>query len=83
MIFTYVYCLFKEHHNAKRITELRNQVRILKRVVYGFGCLLVVGIVVGATSLQTVPDVIQAKKFEVVNGKGKVIVELSNNIGGG
>ena len=36
-----------------------------------------------ATSLQTVPDVIQAKKFEVVNGKGKVIVELSNNIGGG
>ena len=28
------------------ITELRNQVRILKRVVYGFGCLLVVGIVV-------------------------------------
>ena len=38
------------------ITELRNQVRTLKRIVYGFGCLLVAGIVVGATSLQTVPD---------------------------
>ena len=48
------------------ITELRNQVRTLKRIVYGFGCLLVAGIVVGATSLQTVPDVIQAKKFEVI-----------------
>ena len=29
------------------ITELRNQVRTLKRMVYGFGCLLVAGIVVG------------------------------------
>ena len=60
------------------ITELRNQVRTLKRIVYGFGCLLVAGIVVGATSLQTVPDVIQAKKFEVVNDEGKVLVELRN-----
>ena len=59
------------------ITELRNQVRTLKRIVYGFGCLLVAGVVVSATSLQTVPDVIQAKKFEVVNGEGKVLVELS------
>ena len=49
------------------ITELRNQVRTLKRIVYGFGCLLVAGVVVSATSLQTVPDVIQAKKFEVVS----------------
>ena len=28
------------------ITELRNQVRTLKRIVYGFGCLLVAGVVV-------------------------------------
>ena len=58
------------------ITELRNQVRTLKRIVYGFGCLLVAGIVVGATSLQTVPDVIQAKKFEVVNDDGKVVAKF-------
>ena len=32
------------------ITELRNQVRTLKRIVYGFGCLLVAGVVVSATS---------------------------------
>jgi hypothetical protein len=59
------------------ISELRNQVRTLKRIVYGFGCLLVAGVVVGATSLQTVPDVIQAKKFEVVNDEGKVLVKMT------
>ena len=58
------------------ITELRNQVRTLKRIVYGFGCLLVAGIVVGATSLQTVPDVIQAKSFHVVNDEGNPLVGL-------
>ena len=65
------------------ITELRNQVRTLKRIVYGFGCLLVAGIVVGATSMQTVPDVIQAKKFEVVNDEGKVVASFYANMGGG
>ena len=69
--------------NEQRINGLENQVRTLKRIVYGFGCLLVAGVVVSATSLQTVPDVIQAKKFEVVNDEGKVIVELRNLIGGG
>ena len=58
------------------ITELRNQVRTLKRIVYGFGCLLVVGVVVGATSLQTVPDVIQAKRFEVLGEDGNAVVVL-------
>jgi hypothetical protein len=65
------------------ITELRNQVRTLKRIVYGFGCLLVAGVVVSATSLQTVPDVIQAKKFEVVNDEGKIVVGLYANKDGG
>tara|TARA_B100001121_G_C18434731_1_gene500925 strand:- start:242 stop:694 length:453 start_codon:yes stop_codon:yes gene_type:complete len=60
------------------ITELRNQVRTLKRIVYGFGCLLVAGVVIGATSLQTVPDVIQAKKFEVVNDEGIAVVTLES-----
>ena len=40
------------------ITELRNQVRTLKRIVYGFGCLLVAGVVVSATSVQNIPSVI-------------------------
>ena len=65
------------------ITELRNQVRTLKRIVYGFGCLLVAGIVVGATSLQTVPDLIQAKHFRVVNDEGKTAVLISADEDGG
>ena len=36
-----------------------------------------------AKGIQEVPDVIQAKKFEVVNDSGKVIVEMSNLQGGG
>ena len=59
--------------NEERINGLETQVRTLKRIVYGFGCLLVAGIVVGATSLQTVPDVIQAKSFEAVNDVGNVL----------
>ncbi len=62
--------------NEERINVLETQVRTLKRIVYGFGCLLVAGIVVGATSLQTVPDVIQAKMFEVVNSYGTVIAKF-------
>ena len=69
--------------NEERINGLETQVRTLKRIVYGFGCLLVAGIVVGATSLQTVPDVIQAKKFEVVNDEGKVVASFYANMGGG
>ena len=60
------------------ITELRNQVRTLKRIVYGFGCLLVAGIVVGATNMQTVPDLIQAKSFQVVNDEGIGVVTLDS-----
>ncbi len=58
--------------NEERINGLENQVRTLKRIVYGFGCLLVAGVVVSATSMQTVPDVIQANSFEITNDEGKV-----------
>ncbi len=58
------------------ITELRNQVRTLKRIVYGFGCVLFAGVVVSATSLQTVPDVIQVKRFEVVNSNSNAVVKI-------
>jgi len=62
------------------ITELRNQVRTLKRIVYGFGFLLIAGVVVSATSVQTVRDVIQAKKFEVLSDDGKAVVVLSSHL---
>ena len=69
--------------NEERINGLETQVRTLKRIVYGFGCLFVAGVVVSATSLQTVPDVIQAKKFEVVNGDEKVVASFYASMGGG
>ena len=69
--------------NEERINVLETQVRTLKRIVYGFGCLLVAGVVVSATSLQTVPDVIQAKKFEVVNDEGKVFAAIGASKYGG
>ena len=69
--------------NEERINCLETQVRTLKRIVYGFGCLLVAGIVVGATSLQFVPDVIYAKKFEVVNDEGKSVVLIGADEDGG
>ena len=56
--------------NEERINVLETQVRTLKEMV-------------DALMAQVSPDVIQSKKFEVVNGEGKVIVELSNLIGGG
>ena len=66
--------------NEERINGLETQVRTLKRIVYGFGCLLVAGVVVSATSVQTVPDVIQAKKFEVLSDDGKAVVVLSSHL---
>ena len=66
-----------------RIESLETQVRTLKRVVYGACGLLLVGGLLAATSLQSVPDVIQAKKFEVVNDEGKVVVVIDSGAYGG
>ena len=69
--------------NEERINGLETQVRTLKRIVYGFGCLLVAGVVVSATSLQTIPEVIQARSFEVVNDKGQKLVHISHTYDAG
>ena len=58
------------------LNELRNQVRTLKRMLFGVFGVVVVGGLLAATSLQSVPDVIQAKKFQVVNDAGKVVVVM-------
>ena len=46
-----------------RIESLETQVRTLKRMLFGVFGLVVVGGLLAATSLQSVPDVIQAKQF--------------------
>ena len=58
--------------DTTRIESLETQVRTLKRMLFGVFGLVVIGGLLAATSMQSVPDVIQAKKFEVVNDEGEV-----------
>ena len=67
----------------ERMETLEKQVRRQRRWNIALGVMVVVGGLMAAKGVQEVPDVIQAKKFEVVNDEGKVIVELSNVQGGG
>lgn len=69
--------------DMSRIESLEAQVRSLKRMLVGVFGLVVVGGLLAATSFQGVPDVIQAKKFEVLNGEGQSVVLLSANNSGG
>jgi len=61
------------------LNELRNQVRTLKRMLFGVIGLVVVGGLLAATRLETVPDVIRAKKFEVINAEGTIGGEISTD----
>ena len=61
-----------------RIESLETQVRTLKRMLFGVFGVVIVGGLLAATTLQSVPDVIRAKKFEVVNDAGKVIVQMDS-----
>lgn len=69
--------------DASRIESLETQVRALKQMLFGVLALVVVGGLVAATTLQNVPDVIQAKKFELVSAKGNVVGEFHVDEHGG
>ena len=66
-----------------RIESLESQVRTLKRMLFGIFGLVVVGGLLAATSMQGVPDVIRAKKFQVVTDEGKVQARLYADADGG
>jgi len=76
--------------NEERIAVLELQYRTMKRIVLGVACvislnfaicsLIIVGYFVSTTNAH---DVIQAKKFEVVNDEGKVVASFYANMGGG
>ena len=66
-----------------RIESLETQVRTLKRMLFGVFGLVVVGGLLAATSMQSVPDVIRAKMFQVVNGEGKTQAMLFAGPDGG
>jgi len=52
--------------NEERIGGLETQVRTLKRIVYGFGCLLVAGVVVGAQTPNKTTDEEKIIKVQLV-----------------
>jgi hypothetical protein len=60
------------------INELRNQVRTLKRMLFGVFGVVVLGALLAATTFQNVPDVIQANRFEVINAEGNPVVVLDS-----
>ena len=73
-----------------RIESLENQLRIQQSQVrrqrrwnIALGAVVVVGGLMAATGVRSVPDVIQAKKFEVVNDEGKSVVVLRSIQGHG
>jgi len=66
-----------------RIESLETQVRTLKRMLFGVFGLVVVGGLLAAASMQSVPDVIQAKSFLVVNGEGKGVAVIGSDTEGG
>ena len=68
--------------NEDRIIVLETQIRTLKRIVCVVCCVLVAGVAISATQSQSVPDVIHAKSFEVVNDDGTAIVELGASTAG-
>jgi hypothetical protein len=76
--------------NEERIAVLELQYRTMKRIVLGVAwvvslnfaicALIIVGFVVSAANA---PDVIQAKKFEVVNSDGKTVASIGADTEGG
>ena len=75
--------------NEERIAVLELQYRTMKRIVLGVAwvitlnfaicSLIIVGFIVSTTNA---PELIQAKKFEVVNDAGKSVAELTATSGG-
>ena len=68
--------------NGDRIESLEQQIRTLKLMLFGvFGVIGVVGLL-AATTLQKVPDVIQARSFEAVDDKGNAYAVITNDASG-
>ena len=63
---------------SDRITVLETQLRTMRRMVFGLCAVIAAGFLVAATGMQSVPDVIRAKRFEVVNDAGKEVVVMNS-----
>lgn len=56
------------------LTILERRVRCYQRLTLALGFALVIGISLGAVTMPSVADVLQARRFEVVDEAGKVVV---------
>ena len=61
-----------------RVETLEKQVRRQRRWNLALGALLIAGGSIAATAERSIPDVVQAKKFEVVNADGRVVIRLDS-----
>jgi hypothetical protein len=59
---------------SARLTILERCVRCYERLMLALGLVLVLGISLGAVTMPSVADVLQARRFEVVDEAGKVVV---------
>lgn len=67
----------REDHAAimsARLTILERRVCCYQRLILALGLVLVIGISLGAVTMPSVADVLQARRFEVVDEAGKVVV---------
>ena len=66
-----------------RLTILERRVRCYQRLILALGLVLVIGISLGAVTLPSVADVLQARRFEVVDEAGRVVVAAyATTVGG-
>jgi len=65
-------------NTESRIETLEKQVRTLRRAFFIAAGTAVIGASVAATAVTEIPDVIQARSFEVVNKQGKTSIRLKS-----
>jgi hypothetical protein len=59
---------------SARLTILERRMRCYQRLTLALGLVLVLGLTLGAVTLPSVADVLQARRFEVVDEDGRVVV---------
>ena len=67
----------------ENVRTLQKQVRRQRRWNIGLGLMVVVGGLMAAKGVTEAPDVVQAKKFEVVNDEGEILVRIGGRTFGG
>jgi hypothetical protein len=66
-----------------RLTILERRVRCYQRLTLALGLVLVIGISLGAVAMPSVADVLQARRFEVVDEAGRAVVAAyATSVGG-